>query len=336
MMQSSKEKPRVLFSIVTFNEENRILKCIEAIKNLKYPADRLKIVVADANSKDNTVKILKKNNVDVVQNVYQYPEPGHVLNYLSNEFDYFVFVAADNIILGNDWLDKILKVFEENEDIPLITPLVKITKYDEPISNFLNYDTDPFNSFFYFIGSNPRFFDFKYKVLKESIDYKIYQFKEKEPPLIALAQCTVVNKEKFKIITKQLSREELKNVDDLQAVWESIKKQKKFAVSKNAFTMHTSIKNLGDFYKKFDKRIQFSLKSKSFRNREKYFSFPHKIRKYLFLVLSIFPVYQTIIAIFRFMISREKFHFYYPATSFLLVILIIKNYIYLNVINKKC
>jgi hypothetical protein len=335
MKLSNKKKPKVLFSIVTCNEEKRIIKCIDAIKKLDYPKDRYEIVVADANSRDNTINILKKRNIKIVENIYKFPEPGHVLNYYENKFDYFVFVAADNIILGKDWLENILKVFKENNNVSFITPLVKITKNDTLISNFLNYDTDPFNSFFYLNGSNPRFFDLKYKVLKETSDYKIYEYKDKHPPLIALAQCTVVSKEKFKIINKKLNAQDLKNIDDLEAVWITIKKYRNFAVSKNSFIMHTSLKNLSDFYEKFNNRIKFSIKSKSFENRQKYYAFSYQIRKYFFLILSVVPLYQIIISTYRYVTTREKFHFYYPITALLIAYLIIKNYIVLNVINKK-
>ena len=152
MKQSSKYYPNVLFSIVTLNEEKRIENCINAIKNLDYPKEHLRIVAADAGSKDKTLDILKKLEVDVINNIYKFPEPGHVLNSYNFKADYFVFVAADNIILGNDWLNTMLKVFIENPEVIISTPIVKISKADYPISNFLNFDKDTLNSYFYFHG----------------------------------------------------------------------------------------------------------------------------------------------------------------------------------------
>ena len=336
MKQSSKYYPNVLFSIVTLNEEKRIENCINAIKNLDYPKEHLRIVAADAGSKDKTLDILKKLEVDVINNIYKFPEPGHVLNSYNFKADYFVFVAADNIILGNDWLNTMLKVFIENPEVIISTPIVKISKDDYPISNFLNYDTDPFNSFFYFNGSNPRFFDKKYEKIRVSKYYKIYKYMNLNPPLIALAQCTMIDKKRFIRHDKILSFDQIQKIDDLEAVFENIKKVGNFSVSVKSFILHKSVKNIKDFSIKFDKRIKFSIDKKIFHNREKYFSKIFFLRKYLFLFLALFPVYQLIISVFRYLKDRESFHFYYPITSFIVAFLILKNYFTINVLNKKC
>ena len=336
MKQLSKNYPKVLFSIVTFNEEKRIEECIKAIKNLDYPKEYLKIVAADAGSKDKTIEILKKFKVEITNNIYQFAEPGHVLNSENFDADYFVFVAADNILLGKDWLNSMLKVFNENPDVIISTPLVKISNKDYPISNYLNYDTDPFNSFFYLNGSNPRFFDKKYNIIRKTEYYKIYRYLPLNPPLIALAQCTMIDKKRFIRFDKKLSFDGIKNIDDLEAVFKNVEKYGNFSVSIKSFILHRSVKNLRDFYRKFNSRIKFSLKSNTFSNREKYFSKIFTLRKYLFLILAFFPVYQLIIAVFRFFKDWNLFHFYYPVTSFIMAFIISKNYFIKNVINKKC
>ena len=88
-------------------------------------------------------------------------------------------------------------------------------------------------------------------------------------------------------------------------------------------------------YNKFNNRIRFSIKTNMFENREKYFSNMFTLRKYLFLILASLPIYQLIIAVFRFLKDKHLFHFYYPVTSFILAYIIIKNYFLINVVNKK-
>jgi glycosyltransferase involved in cell wall biosynthesis len=331
----NKNYPKVLFSVVTFNEEKRIEECISAIKNLDYPEECIKIVVSDAGSKDKTLEILKKFRVEITNNIYQFAEPGHVLNAKNFDADYFVFVAADNIILGKDWLTSMLKVFIENHEVIISTPLVKISKDDCAISNYLNYDTDPFNSFFYFNGSNPRFFDKKFGMIKKNEFYKIYKNLPLNPPLLALAQCTMIDKKRFIRFERKLSFEDIKKIDDLKAVFDNIEKSGNFSVSIKSYILHKSVKSLGDFYNKFNNRIRFSIKTNMFENREKYFSNMFTLRKYLFLILASLPIYQLIIAVFRFLKDKHLFHFYYPVTSFILAYIIIKNYFLINVVNKK-
>ena len=335
MRQLSKIYPNILFSIVTLNEEKRIEDCINAIKNIDYPKEHLKIFVADAGSTDKTLEILKKLEVNIINNIYKFAEPGHVLNSYNFEADYFVFVAADNIILEKDWLKNMLKVFMENPEVIISTPIVKISKDDYPISNFLNYDTDPFNSFFYFNGSNPRFFDKKYEQIKVSKYYKIYKYQPFNPPLIALAQCTMIDKKRFIRHDRNLSFDQIKKIDDLEAVFKNIEKVGNFSVSIKSFILHKSVKNIKDFSRKFDNRIKFSLNTKIFNDREKYFSKIFFLRKYLFLILGLFPIYQLFISVFRYLKDRELFHFYYPITSFIIAFLILKNYFVINVFNKK-
>ena len=235
-------------------------------------------------------------------------------------------MAADNVLIGKEWLNNMIKVFLENPDIIIAIPLLKISNKDRPISNYLNYDTDPFNSFFYFNGSSPRFFENKYKILKKTSCYKIYENINKEYPLIALAQGTMVNQKRF-IRSKKKNFNEFKKTDDLVDTFINLKRNKKFAVNIKSYINHKSIDSVLSFYNKFDKRIFFSIKEKNFKKRENFFSFQFKIRKYLFLLLSVFPVYQMSIAIYRFIKFRQLFHFYYPLTAFIVFFLIFKNYI---------
>ncbi|MEM5879483.1 MAG: glycosyltransferase [Candidatus Aenigmatarchaeota archaeon] len=52
--------PSITFLVPAHNEEKNIGKCLESILNLNYPKDKLKVIVIDDGSTDNTGKIVKK------------------------------------------------------------------------------------------------------------------------------------------------------------------------------------------------------------------------------------------------------------------------------------
>lgn len=65
---SSKLKPKVSVIIPTYNEGKVISSIIRRIKKLKNKY-QLEIIVSDGGSKDNTVDVVKKENVKIIKNV---------------------------------------------------------------------------------------------------------------------------------------------------------------------------------------------------------------------------------------------------------------------------
>ena len=64
---SDKELPFVSVIIPAFNEEKSIERTINSIKKSEYPEKKLEIIVVDDGSKDNTFKIAKKMESDIVK-----------------------------------------------------------------------------------------------------------------------------------------------------------------------------------------------------------------------------------------------------------------------------
>jgi len=62
MFKNPKPKrfPSITFLVPAYNEEKNIGRCLKAILDLNYPKKRLKIIVIDDGSKDNTVNIVKR------------------------------------------------------------------------------------------------------------------------------------------------------------------------------------------------------------------------------------------------------------------------------------
>jgi len=68
-----KDYPKVSFIIPVLNEEKTIKKCIDSILNLKYPQDKIEILIAEGPSKDKTHEIIleyarKNKNLKLMDN----------------------------------------------------------------------------------------------------------------------------------------------------------------------------------------------------------------------------------------------------------------------------
>ena len=49
----------VTFIVPAYNRQDTLKKCIESIENLDYPKNKIKIIIVDDGSKDNTLKVAK-------------------------------------------------------------------------------------------------------------------------------------------------------------------------------------------------------------------------------------------------------------------------------------
>jgi len=65
--QKVTELPKITIIIPTYNEEKNIAKKLNNTLSLDYPKEKIKIIVADGGSKDKTVDIARKFNVQVIK-----------------------------------------------------------------------------------------------------------------------------------------------------------------------------------------------------------------------------------------------------------------------------
>lgn len=128
-----KIKDKVLIVIPAYNEEENIQKVIDEIKNdIKY-AD---ILVINDCSKDGTLKILKKNNISHLSNIYNMKYALTIqtgIKYANNnDYDYVIQMDAD----GQHIASEAAKLYEEckkgNYDIVIGSRYLKDLGYPCP------------------------------------------------------------------------------------------------------------------------------------------------------------------------------------------------------------
>ncbi|MFA0963037.1 glycosyltransferase [Roseivirga sp. BDSF3-8] len=128
--------PVVAVLVAARNEEDTLPRCLDALLNLDYPRDKLRIWVGDDNSTDNTALILRKyaqkhpqiRKVFVTERIGNSYGKANVLAHLGREAsaDYFFFTDADTAV-PSGWIKAMLPYFQDQTGMTVGTTLVQET-----------------------------------------------------------------------------------------------------------------------------------------------------------------------------------------------------------------
>ncbi|MEI6970271.1 MAG: glycosyltransferase [bacterium] len=123
---------KVSFVIPTFNSARTLPDCLRSIREQKYPANLVEIVIADAGSSDTTVEIAKEFRCDrIVGNPLKTGEAGKTAGIHVATGEIIALVDSDNILDSPDWLAAMLKPFSD-PGIVASEPLVYTRRPGDP------------------------------------------------------------------------------------------------------------------------------------------------------------------------------------------------------------
>lgn len=127
--------PLVSIVIPAYNEEDTILKTMESVLNLDYPADKIELLILDDGSTDKTASLVKDlikqnpaKNIRLIKQKNQGKARAlnNALAKLKGEF--FACLDADSFV-DKDTLKKMLYIFEQNnKELTIVTPGMKVLK----------------------------------------------------------------------------------------------------------------------------------------------------------------------------------------------------------------
>jgi cellulose synthase/poly-beta-1,6-N-acetylglucosamine synthase-like glycosyltransferase len=120
-----KRIPSITFIIPAYNEEKNIGKCLEAILSLDYPKNKLKVMVVDDGSTDNTAEIVRKfKKVKLIRqkNSGKAAALNNGLKYVNTEL--VACMDADSLP-EKDFLLKMVG-FLEKKEVASVTPAIKV------------------------------------------------------------------------------------------------------------------------------------------------------------------------------------------------------------------
>ncbi|MFC1804508.1 glycosyltransferase [Candidatus Omnitrophota bacterium] len=153
--------PKFTVSIPVYNSSRYLAGCLKSIRGQDYPKDKIEVVVADGGSTDNTVEIARDSGARVYNNLKRLGDYGAkvVAEHATGEL--LVVFAADNELVGKDWLRRVAEVFAAYPRVAALWGRIvsgrndaRINKYyaliqSDPMSHFINKNLD------YYFKRNP-------------------------------------------------------------------------------------------------------------------------------------------------------------------------------------
>jgi glycosyltransferase involved in cell wall biosynthesis len=154
----SSSLPGISILMPTLNAERYLEGCLQSIRAQDYPPQSIEIIVADAGSKDRTLEILRRYNVDrVVPNPRITGEGARaILNQLATK-ELILSIDADNYLVGEDWLRQMVEPLQQDATVFASEPMRwDYTRSDPPMNRYfaLTGINDPVSLF---MGNYGRF-----------------------------------------------------------------------------------------------------------------------------------------------------------------------------------
>ena len=126
--------PKVSIIIATFNSEKTIKRCLESCLSQNYINKEL--IIVDAKSNDNTMKIIKEFNSS---NLFYFSEPDNGIYDAWNKAikiskgDWVCFIGSDDFWISNDSITKLVEKID-NKKINFVSAKVRV--YSELHKNY--------------------------------------------------------------------------------------------------------------------------------------------------------------------------------------------------------
>jgi GT2 family glycosyltransferase/thymidylate kinase len=127
----TREKPIITIGILTYNRSLTIPSVLEAVKNLEYPKNRIRIVFVDNNSQDNTLSILSnfKAQMDsyyesIIILSHEQRKSGNIPEgrniCISNSIgEYLLFIDSD-VVPPSDTITRMLELFASDPSVAIV------------------------------------------------------------------------------------------------------------------------------------------------------------------------------------------------------------------------
>ncbi len=119
----------VSFIIPTYNAEKTIAKCIESIQKQRYK-NKFEIIVIDDKSTDNSLNITKKEKIKLIKNEKNLGLAKSLNKAIkASKYNLICIIWCDCILVGENWLNEMVKTYNENEKCFIGSKLILPKQY---------------------------------------------------------------------------------------------------------------------------------------------------------------------------------------------------------------
>lgn len=99
----------------TYNNERTLAQCLRSIHEQDLPRSAYEVLVVDGGSGDKTREIVRAAGLPVLENPFRVEERGRMIGIEQASGEILCFLDADNVLVGTDWLRRMLAPFEDRE-----------------------------------------------------------------------------------------------------------------------------------------------------------------------------------------------------------------------------
>jgi glycosyltransferase involved in cell wall biosynthesis len=283
--------PDISIVMPVYNEEDKIKKCLESIREQNYPQNKIEIIFVDDDSTDKTLEIAKNFNIILVRNGKHDYDIGKSLGIKKAKGEYIIFLDADNILTQKDWIKRIISPLLEDDTLIASQPLW--FKYNSKDTFFDRYCTlfgitDPLTIY---LKKRDRLmlWEKKWKVgtIDEKENYFLAKFNKKNLPTIGSVGFTI--KKSYLLETNYDP-----TFSHLDCIQDLIKlNHNKFALVKLDI-IHLHSRSLKDFLGKLNRNFNIFMRDFNKRRYKWEASFSDKLLAVFAMGTFIIPFYHSI------------------------------------------
>lgn len=300
---------KILISVVmpTYNSEKTIALALQSIKDQIFPQDQIEILVIDGGSTDTTRQIAKKFGCQILDNQKVQPEFAKHIGITQAKGKYCVFLDSDEQLMNRKSFQIKFDLLESNLGVKnVLIGGLKNPKGYPFINEYASRFGDPFSYFMYGIDAGDYIESLKnrFKLKTEAKEYIIYTVNNEITPI-----CDGGGH--FFDLDYLKTTVDIKNQKIVSIVFDAmVKRTKKFAVIRNDYIEHYSNTKLGSYLRKIQWRIVNNVYNTKnmlpgFKNRQTLQQKGLILKKYLFLLLSIIPIWPIYSSILLSVINKD-------------------------------
>ncbi|MBP7087963.1 MAG: glycosyltransferase [Candidatus Omnitrophica bacterium] len=300
------------FSLPVYNEAQRLKRCLDSIKEQDYPKEKIEVLLVDGGSSDETVKIASQYEfVKVLFNPKRLADFGAKISAKEASGELLVIFAADNDLVGKDWLRTVNQIFLLDKEISTLWCRMISSDFDSSINKYYELvQNDPLS---FCINKNSRYY--QKKALKKVINNKdCYIFEvEKDRPLIWGANGLVYRTSLVKDII--LKEGFLGDNDVFQELIEQ--GNNKVVYFTNLLVVHHHVQSLRQWIRKWKRNyLSHFLAQRKTRNLGWVMDKNFKLKLIFWVVYSILPVFSLVHSLYLLLRDKNIFWLYHPIVSF--------------------
>jgi glycosyltransferase involved in cell wall biosynthesis len=303
-------RPSFTFVLPTLNAAGPLLeRALGSIRAQRYPHDLVEIVVADGGSTDTTREQAERHGARVVENPNRLAEWGVKEGILVASGDVVVVFAADNELVGDDWLELVASRFERDPELVAVYGRLASGDDDSSLNKYVALiQSEPLN---WFLNRNLE--AYLERAPRDEAGFATFEV-DPARPLVWGANGLAVRRAPAKQVWERPGY--VADVDAFHALVRS--GHTRVAYRPAAHVFHHQVATLGDYRRKWRRNaVQHLVGQSGDRDLDWVLVPGFRRRALLWAVYSVVPVFSLADAVRRARRDRTVYWLYHPVVTLL-------------------